>query len=398
MSRDATTPVPAAALEAALRVRRTLHEWPEISNAEFETTELLRRELVAAGIEDVRPIGATGLVADVHGARPGPIVGVRADIDALPLTELADVPFRSRRDGTMHACGHDVHAAMALGVMLAAHARRDGFSGTLRGFFQPAEEAEPLGGRAVVAGGHLTDVEAVVALHVDPDTPTGAIALRSGPMMAGSDVFTIRVRGRSSHAGWPQLGVDAIAAAAAVVTEIQKIVTRRLDPRAPVTISIGRIAGGTANNIVADEVVLDGVLRSLDEGARTQARGLLAAVVEHICAANGAEGRLELTEGEPVLVNAASLVDIFRTVGTEQLGPHGVRELELPTMNGEDFAFYGELVPVVMAWLGTRDDAQGFVEPLHHPRFAVDEAAIPLGIDLLLEVALRVLDRASRKS
>jgi amidohydrolase len=386
--------LPTSVLDTALRVRRELHRRPELSNAEFESTALLRSELEGAGITDIRPLGPTGLVVDVHGDRPGPIVAVRSDIDALPLTELADVPFRSERPGVMHACGHDVHAAMVLGVMLAANADRSRFGGILRGFFQPAEEAEPLGARSVVAGGHLSGVDAAVALHVDPDTPTGSITLRSGPMMAGSDVFRIVVRGRSSHAGWPQLGVDAIAAAAAVVGEVQKIVARRLDPRAPVVIGIGRIAGGTANNIVADEVVLDGVLRSLHEDSRARAREILDEVVTHVCRANGATGELQLTQGEPILVNDPELVDVFRDVGTALLGPARVRELAQPTMNGEDFAFYGERVPVAMAWLGTRSEAKGFVEPLHHPGFGVDEEAIPLGISVLLEVALRLLARA----
>ena len=386
------SPVSARVAEIALRVRRELHRHPEVANEEFATTALLRDELAAAGIADIRPIGPTGVVVDVRGELPGPVVGVRADLDALPLTETADVPFRSERPGVMHACGHDVHAAMVLGVVLAAHERRAELPGTLRAFFQPAEEAEPLGGRAVVAGGHLDGVRAVIALHVDPETPTGALTLRAGPMMAGSDVFRVIIRGRSSHAGWPQVGIDAISAAASVVQEVHKIVPRRLDPRAPVVINIGRIVGGTANNIVADEVVLEGVLRSLDETARARARAILDEVVQHTCRASGADGQLELTVGEPVLSNDAELVAVFRAVGERILGRDGVRELPQPTMNGEDFAFYGERVPVAMAWLGVRNEAKACVQPLHHPSFTVDEDAIPLGIDILLATAVRLLD------
>lgn len=192
----------AGVADTMLRVRRQLHEHPELSNREFETTRLLRTELDRAGLSDIRAIGETGLVVDVAGRDSRGIVALRGDIDALPIHETADVPFRSRIDGVMHACGHDVHTAMVLGAVLAAHAS-GGLPGTVRAVFQPAEEDEPLGARSVIAGGHLGGVAAMVALHVDPDLPTGCLRLRDGPMMASSDVFEVTVTGRNSHAGWP---------------------------------------------------------------------------------------------------------------------------------------------------------------------------------------------------
>ena len=392
LARAAAERLPVGLVERLVAVRRELHRRPELSNQETETTALLRSELEQAGFSRVSPIGPTGLVVDVVGERPGPLVVVRGDIDALPLTEAADVPFRSTVPGVMHACGHDVHSAMALGVALAAREHREELAGTVRVVLQPAEEAEPLGGRAVVAGGHLDGAVAAVALHVDPGLETGTVGLRSGVSMASSDEFKITVHGRSSHAGWPHVGCDAVTAAASVIQEIQKIITRRIDPRSAVALNLGRIDGGVAANIVAEEVRILGTVRTLDEEARATARRLIVEVSEYAAAANGARVEVELVHGEPALYNDPTVIDAFAAVATRTMGEHACRWLEAPTMNSEDFAFYTERLPSAMAWIGVRDEERGFVHPLHHPCFAVDEAVIPLGVELLLETAVALLE------
>lgn len=373
-------------------VRRDLHRQPELSNREVETTARLRRELEAAGVEAVRPIGETGLVVDIAGSSVEPIVVVRGDIDALPVQEQADVPFRSSVPNVMHACGHDVHATMALGVALAAADRRDPLPGTLRVVFQPAEETEPLGGRAVVAGGHLDGVAAAIALHVDPERDVGRVGLLAGPAMASSDLFTIEVRGRPSHAGWPHAGADAIAAAASVITAVHQLVSRRVDPRTPATVNIGRVEGGQASNIVADAVRMEGVVRTLDEDTRDALARLLAEAVERACAAHGAQGRVDLIRGEGVLRNDPDVIEAFAAAAAAD-GTIAVDRLERPTMNSEDFAFYTERVPAAMAWIGVRNEELGFVHALHHPRFAVDERVIPIGVGLLLATADRLFEQ-----
>lgn len=390
----ATELLPAALVPHLVEVRRALHRRPELSNQEFETTARLRHELEAAGIRDVRPIGPTGLVVDLPGARPGPVVVVRGDIDALPIDEQTDVPFRSTVPDVMHACGHDVHAAVALGVALTAHARAERLPGTLRVIFQPAEETEPLGGRAVVAGGHLEGVAAAVALHVDPEREVGRVGLRAGPAMASSDLFTITIRGRASHAGWPQAGADAVAAAASVIAAAHQITARRVDPRTPATLNIGRITGGQASNIVADEVRMEGVVRTLDEDTRALLARLLGEVVEHACATHGADGELHLITGEPVLHNDPGVIDAFAATAERVAGAAAIDWLEQPTMNSEDFAFYTERIPAAMAWVGVRNEAEGFVHSLHHPRFRADERVIPLGVSLLLETAVGLMEQA----
>ena len=307
-----------------IRVRREIHANPGFSNWEVETTALIRRELEAAGVSLIYPLEHSGLIAEIRGSRPGPIVAIRADLDALPIQEATDVPFRSRRDGVMHACGHDVHAAMVLGVGVAA---RDEIPvGTIRLIFQPAEEAEPLGARKVITAGFVDDVCGVVALHVDPALVTGRLALRNGPMMASSDVFTLIVTGRNAHAGWPQDGVDAIAAAAAVISHTHAALTRRIDPRAGAVIHFGRINGGTANNVVADRVQVDGVIRTLDPTARDRLASILEAAARAASAIYGACCEVEITAGEPVLTNDPWLSDRLRAAGREVLGAEGVLE------------------------------------------------------------------------
>ena len=388
-----TTPrgIPDDIVDIVVATRRQIHRRPELSNEEFETTALLRRELARAGITDVRPVGRTGVIADVRGRSSGRTVAIRADLDALPLTEEARLPFASENKGVMHACGHDVHAATLLGVALAAQRARDSFAGTLRFVFQPAEEREPLGARTVVAGGHLEGVCAIIALHVSPDFETGTVALRPGPAMASSDEFGITVRGRAGHAGWPNAGIDAIATLAAIIQESQKIVSRRTDPRTSLVINFGKITGGTAANIVADEAKAEGTIRALDETSRIEACRLLHKIVTHVSRAHDAEAELEIVAGEPVLYNDPTVMEAFRSSSRSLLGDSDVIELESPTMNSEDFAFYSQVVPAAMIWLGTRNEEEGFTYPLHHPKFAVDEDAMAVGARILLAAARSLL-------
>lgn len=378
-------------LDIVVATRRQIHRRPELSNEEFETTALVRRELASAGIDDVRPVGPTGVVANVRGATSGRTVAVRADLDALPLAEETRLPFASENKGVMHACGHDVHAATLLGAALAAQRARDSFAGTLRFVFQPAEEREPLGARAVIAGGHLEDVSAIIALHVSPDFETGTVALRPGPAMASSDEFVITVGGRGGHAGWPNAGIDAIATLAAIIQESQKIVSRRTDPRAPLVINFGKITGGIAGNIVADEARAEGTIRALDETARLEAHRMLGEIVTHVSRAHAADGNLDVVTGEPVLYNDPTVMEVFRNSSRRLLGDSNVKELVSPTMNSEDFAFYSQVLPAAMIWLGTRNEEEGFTYPLHHHRFAVDEDAMAVGAEILLATARSLL-------
>ena len=371
-----------------IEVRRAIHRNPELSHAEHETSALLRGELSRAGITAIEPVAGTGLVATI-GAGGSRTLALRADMDALPIDEPRRLPFASCNPGVMHACGHDVHSAVLLGVTLALHEARDELGGTVRCIFQPAEEAEPLGGREVVQAGCLDGVDGVISLHVDPDIGAGDIGVRAGPLLAGGCEFSITVRGRSSHAGRPHLGIDAISVAAALVQELQKIPSRRIDPLEPVVITLGRIHGGTAKNIVADRVELEGTFRVLNEELRSAVDNMIRQVARGVASAHGAEAEVVSTEGEPVMVNDRGLCELVRGAAEAALGAGHVREVARPSMGSEDFAFYAERVPAMMFRLGVRNEADGIVHPVHHPEFAVDERAIAAGAAVMLEAVRR---------
>lgn len=383
----------ASVFDTAVDVRRTIHQYPELSNRETQTTARLRSGLERAGVTEVHSLRGTGLVVDIPGVSTQPIVAVRGDLDALPITEDSDYPFASEIPGVMHACGHDVHAATVLGVALAAAQLRSLYRGTLRVIFQPAEESEPLGARRVISEGHLENVSAIIALHVSPDLDVGTVGIRSGPAMASSDEFTIDLRGVSSHAGWPHRGRDTIAAAAALVQEAQQIVSRRIDPRSPVVLNFGKVIGGTSGNIVADHVTIEGTIRSARAPDRAAAQTMLSEVVHAISSAHDVQGDLNVTTGEPVLQNHPDLMDLFRETGGALSVCDTVRELPEATMNSEDFAFYSELMPAGMAWLGGAAPGTKHRYPLHHPKFSIDEGSMRLGVPLLLGTAIRLLMR-----
>ncbi|MFT3863832.1 MAG: amidohydrolase [Solirubrobacterales bacterium] len=373
-------------------LRRDLHANPELSNQEHRTTQVLKREMEACGARRLTAIEHTGLVVDIGDGEP--IVAVRADIDALPIEEETELSFKSRNPGVMHACGHDVHASMVWAVAATALERESELPGTLRIIFQPAEEYEPLGARAVVAQGFVEDVSAIVALHVDPMLHQGQISIKDGPFMSGSDVFTVRFKGESSHAGWPQEGRDALLAAASFVTEAHALRTRYIDPRVPLVLHFGTIEAGLANNIVAEDAVLEGVVRSLDEEARHGARAMLSRVARGIEEIHGVAVELELIQGEPILHNDPDVVAAIRAAGHEIAGGNvGVVELPVGTLNGEDFSFYCDHVKGAMAWLGVRNAGHEVVYPLHHPRMEVDEDALPIGAECLLNTALALMRR-----
>ncbi len=372
--------------------RRAIHRNPELANAEHDTQALVRRELAAAGIGEVVDVAGTGLVATIRGRGAGRTLALRADMDALPIQETRDLPFASENPGVMHACGHDAHTAILLGATFALHETRGSFDGEVRCVFQPAEEAEPLGGRAVVASGVLEGVEGILALHVDPDIPAGDIGVRAGAMLAGGQEFTITVEGVSSHAAKPHRGVDTIAAGAAIVQELQKIPSRRIDPLEPVVVTVGRFHAGTAKNVIADRAVIEGTLRILDEGVRRDVVRMIGEVAGSVAAAHEATATLDSAEGEPVLMNDPALTDLVRGAAGHVVGPNRVHEIARPSMGSEDFAFYVKAAPVTMFRLGVRNEAEAMTYALHHPEFAIDETALPVGASVMLESARRFLD------
>jgi amidohydrolase len=392
--------IPADLLQRMITVRRHLHRNPELSNEEAQTQAYLKECLEAEGLAGVKEVAGYGLTVDVVGTGnpSNRKIVLRADIDALPITEQSGVEYASIRDGVMHACGHDAHAAMVFAVASQLHRTRESFGGTVRLVFQPAEEAEPLGGRRVIEAGLLDDVDYAVGIHVDPYLPTGEIAVGAGPYTLASDIFDILVSGSPAHAAKPSEGIDAIAVACSMVSELQKIVSRETDAYDPLVMSITGIEGGGAYNVLAESVRLKGTIRSGSAETRLRARSRLAEILEGIAGSHRAKVEISIVQGEPPVVNDPELVKAVIDTTVDLFGPAAARTLPGWTA-ADDFGFYSEKRPSVYFRLGIRDEAAGSVYPLHHPRFRVDEAALPLGAQLLSSLLRRLLssnDKASK--
>ncbi|TIV75363.1 MAG: amidohydrolase, partial [Mesorhizobium sp.] len=290
--------LPAGSEDTILALRHYMHANPELSNEEYKTQAKIAEFLARAGLEHPTVFHSTGLLVDIVGEGNGTPVNivVRGDIDALPIEEARpDLPYRSRVAGKMHACGHDAHASAALGVVLAALAQRQHFAGKIRVVFQPAEEAEPLGGRSVSEQGHLDGFDCAVGMHVNPEIASGTFSVLSGPVTKSSDEFKVIFTGKRCHAAWPELGVDAIAIASTFVTEVQKLISRESHSDEAPVISIGRFHGGEATNIVCDRVVLDGTLRTRSQEARQRLRVRLRELSRHIAEMHRGEAEFTLT-------------------------------------------------------------------------------------------------------
>ncbi|MBV8727223.1 MAG: amidohydrolase [Candidatus Eremiobacteraeota bacterium] len=379
-------------LTRVVELRREIHRFPELGFQEHKTAKLVERELDSLGIEH-RRVAQTGVIGIIRGAKPGPTAGLRADMDALPVTEETNEPFASENSGVMHACGHDAHTAMLLGAASILQAQRDDLTGSVVCLFQPAEEG-PGGALPMIEAGALDEprVSAIAMLHVDPRIDTGTIGITSGAVNAATDEFTVKVTGRGGHGAHPHLAADAIPAAAAMVLGMQNIAARETDPLKSVVVSIGTIEGGYRNNVIADHVKLTGTFRSHDADVRNALEGRARRILEGIARAYGVEVELEVDHGYPPVVNNAALAHDFSEYMRARSSLHIVAPP--PTMGGEDFAYYAQRVPGLAIRLGIRNEAKGITVAGHSSRFRVDEAALPVGVETLLKFALSICERA----
>ncbi len=371
--------------------RRHLHAHPELSYQEHATAAFVRERLEELGLSPSPPLaGGTGLTCLIEGRSDGPTVALRADMDALPIQEANDVPYASTVPGVAHLCGHDAHTTMLLGA--AALLTRDRPArGHVKLLFQPAEEGGAGAARMIEDGAlQAPEVGAVFGLHVYPGEAVGYLTASPGPATAATDGLDIEVIGQGGHAAHPHQTVDSVVVAAHVVSALQQVASRQTDPLKPLVITIGKVEGGYARNVIAPSVRLEGTVRTLDRELRAQLPEQLERLVAGITQAFGASHTLTFSEGYPSLHNDPTLLPTLEDTVHDLLGDGHLGSAP-PSMGGEDFAFYAERVPGMMARLGVRNEAKGFVHPLHHPRFDLDEDALPLGAAVLVGFARRWL-------
>ncbi|MGG4401027.1 amidohydrolase [Paenibacillus sp. FSL H7-0942] len=368
--------------ERLITIRRHLHRNPELSGEEKETTAAIRSWLEEEGVRIADEYALrTGLVAEV-GQGDGPVVALRADIDALPIQEETKLEFASQADGKMHACGHDAHTAILIGAARLLKQRESILPGKVRLIFQPSEE-KATGARQVIQSGALSDVRAVFGLHNKPDLQVGTVGIREGALMAAADGFVVKVEGVGTHAAVPEAGIDPIVVAAHIVTALQAIVSRNVGAQESAVISVTKLHSGTAWNVIPDEAILDGTVRTFDEKVRARIRERFNQVVAGVAAAYGTRATVRWIQGPPAVVNDESLASAAEQVASE-IGLNSVRPLPSPA--GEDFSFYQKEVPGLFLFLGTSGPHEW-----HHPGFDVDERALSLGAHLLAALAEKAL-------
>ncbi|EOS54948.1 amidohydrolase [Paenibacillus barengoltzii] len=376
-----------AASERFVAIRRELHRYPELSNEEFETTRRIRGWLEEAGIRILDIPLTTGLIAEVGGLQGGPVIAVRADIDALPIQEETGLPFASAHPGKMHACGHDFHTAALIGTAYALKAREAELKGTVRLIFQPAEE-KAKGARQVIASGALDGVQAIFGMHNKPDLPVGTIGIKSGALMAAADGFVVEVAGRGTHAAVPEAGNDPIVTAAHLVTALQSIISRNVGSLESAVISVTKLHSGTAWNVVPETALLEGTIRTFDEAVRRRVLQRFEEVVQGVAATFDTTASVRWIEGPPPVLNDAKLAELG-VAAAEAAGYQAVSPVPSPA--GEDFSWYQREVPGLFVFMGTDGPKEW-----HHPAFDLDERAIPVSIGFFTKLAELALEELAR--
>ncbi|HLT19212.1 MAG TPA: amidohydrolase [Thermomicrobiales bacterium] len=381
-------------LPELIETRRDFHRHPELGFEETRTSSIVAERLRAIGFEDVRAgIAVTGVKAVLRGGRPGKTLLLRADMDALPIEEENEVEYCSTVKGTMHACGHDGHTAILLSAARMLYARRDEIPGTIVFCFQPAEEGRG-GARRMIEDGVLEDpeVDAAIGLHLLSDFPVGTAVVVDGPTMSGSDRFNVKIQGSGGHGAMPHNTVDALLIAAEVVTTLQTLVSREVDPQKPAVISVGTLhAGGTAANIIADSATLSGTVRWFDADVGDQLARRVPEIIQGIAAALRGSAEVEYRRGSRPTVNDPAVAALVREAAAEVIGAENVWTGP-PLMASEDFSEFTHRVPSTFFFVGTRDEATGKTFQHHHPRFDIDERSLPLAVEMMTRAALHWLE------
>jgi amidohydrolase len=367
-------------------IRRTIHMHPELMYEEEKTAGLVSDELEKFGIEVKKGVAKTGVVGLLRGAKEGKTIAIRADMDALPIEEANPVPYASKIRGIMHACGHDAHTAILLGVAKYFSSRADDLYGNIKWIFQPAEEGGA-GGKIMTDEGVLENpkVDAIFGAHVFPDLSIGKIGIHEKEALAAADHVIIKLIGKGAHGAYPHLSRDPILAAGHLITQIHSIVSRNISPLDSAVISLGKINGGTAFNIIPDAVEILGTARSLTPQVREQLKEKLEQVCRGVAKSFGLDCQFVFEYGYPPLVNDPQMSHLVATACGKAIGKENVEYIR-PSMGGEDFAYYLEKVPGSFFRLGCRNEKKGFVHPFHNSRFDIDEDVLPFGVEMFVRI------------
>lgn len=377
-------------------IRHHIHANPELSFEEHKTAAFISGKLKEWGIQHQTGIAGTGIVGIIEGKNPGKkCIALRADMDALPIQEANDTPYRSKNDGVMHACGHDVHSSCLLGVARILNDLKDEWEGTVKLIFQPGEEKHPGGASLMIKEGVLEDPkpEAIFGLHVYPNMPSGVVGFRQGQYMASTDEIYITIEGKSGHAALPHLAVDPIAIAAQVITGLQQVVSRKGNPIIPSVLTFGKIEAGFATNVIPDKLELWGTLRTMNEKWRAEAHQWIKDFTTKTCEAYGAKATIDIPPGYPSLFNDPKVTAEAESWAKAYLGDENVRTLDL-RMAGEDFSFYTQHMPGCFFRIGTNKDDKEFTASVHNAHFDIDEEALKTGVGLMSWVAVNALQEA----
>lgn len=374
-------------------IRHHIHAHPELSFAEYNTAAFIAGKLTGYGIRYEANIAGTGILAWIEGRNPNArCIALRADMDALPIQELNDVPYKSVNNGVMHACGHDVHSSCLLGVAQVLHEIRDQFEGCVKLIFQPGEEKHPGGASLLIKEGVLDNPrpEAIYALHVYPHLPSGTAGFRAGQYMASADEIYITIEGKGGHAALPHQTIDPIAIAAQVIVSLQQVISRKNNPLTPSVLTFGKISSGFATNVIPDRVEILGTLRTMDETWRYEAHQLIKDITTQICQAFGARADVEIPVGYPSLYNDPKVTGQAENWAKEFLGAEQVKELP-KRMAAEDFSFYTHHVPGCFFRIGTNKNGTELTHPVHNARFDIDETAMETAVGLMSWIAWNAL-------
>ncbi len=375
-------------------IRRHLHRHPELGFREFETAEFLRQILKRLGLNVHGPIARTGLYVEIEGHEPGPAIGYRADIDALPIQDEKITSYASCVPGMGHLCGHDAHMTIALGVIRLVLEQKECFPGKIRFFFQPNEEGAPSGAEVMLREGIIDELEAVYAVHVDPTLPVGTFGLAAGPITAASDGFRIHVFGKGTgHGARPHQTVDTVWVTHQIITQLYQVIGRLTDARNPAVLTLCLLRGGTALNVIPAEVEIGGTLRTIDPDDRTFLKRKIVAIAEEIADLYGAHVRVEYEQGSPAVRNDPTIIKHVEEVITSIYGCGAIFQIPQPSMGSEDFAYYLEKIPGALIRVGTAGDEKTSY-PLHHTHFDIDERALPLAARVMSEVLIQHLEKA----